>query len=343
MNSKINSLRFRMILMTVYEEIISKINKRLDDDLIRQDVSKVLMSPNTTEKEIIDFFSNFWTARFVDFNLLKRCVALYAKDKRILRLYISIADWALSLHNDNPKELESYAFELVISDNGYERFMGRHLWDEFNMNNSDIDILSFTKEEQIRFTFSIVQDFMFPQKRIKKLLNLFNSPYEDVRKLLVNNILWKYTLNYFGSVKKAFSEQIFTESEELKLFQTFLESFEKLFILKQDCKELHSEYSFPEEYDICLHEATEHLRKNTEKVTEESKPSFWKLVQTVELGRGGGWRKEDGTVIPLNRISYSQEIPMMIHAFTPLEEKEYTEIMFKNWSNQDKNDEAQNS
>ena len=332
-----------MLLMTAYEEIISKITKRLDDDLIRQDVSKVLMSPDTAERDIIDLLSNFWTARFVDFKLLKRCVALYAKDKRILRLYISIADKALSLHNDNPKELESYAFELVISDNGYERFMGRHLWDEFNMNESDIDILSFTKEEQIRFAFSIVQDFMFPQKRVKNLLDLFNSTYEDVRKLLVNNILWNYTLNYFGSVKKAFSEQTFAESEELKLFQTFLDSFEKLFILKQDCKELHSAYLFPEEYDICLHEAAEHMRKKTEEITKESKPSFWEFIQTVELGRGGGWRKEDGTVIPLNRISYSQEVPMMIHAFTPLEEKEYTYIMFQNWYNQDMNDEAQNS
>ena len=325
--------------MTAYEKVISNLNGSLDDDSNKQDIAQALLCPDTTDEEIVDLLSNFWVSRFVDLDLLKKCIAYYAKKQNIIHLFDPIGERAQSLHNDMPRELEEYAFELVISPNGYERFMGRHLWDEFEMDNSDIDILSMHEEFQMRFALSIVQDFMFPQKRLKKLLSLFNSHSENVRKVLMK-VLPNYTLNYFGTVKKTFEQLSFVESNELDTFKNFLNIYDKRFGLCRECKELHSEYLFPEEYDICRREITEHIREQQRIVSKKNKPSFLDFVSTVELGRGGGWRDENGKVYPLGHFSYSQEMPMMIHSLTPLEEKEHTDFMFKDWTKLGKNDET---
>lgn len=326
--------------MTAYEKVIAEINVNLNDGTFKQDITQALLCPETKDEEIANLLSIFWVSRLIDLELLKKCIEYYSQKQNIIHLWEPIGEIARSLHNETPKELEQYAFELVISTNGYERFMGRHLWDEFNMDSSDFNILSNSEEVQLRFAVSIVQDYMFPQKRLKKLLMLFNSPYEYVRKTLVKHSLSHYSLNYFGSVKKTFDEQSFLESDELKLFQSFLESFEKQFKMSRECKELHSEYLFPAEYEICLRESSEHLRERTRMASENNKPSFLDYISTVELGRGGGWRNEDGTVNPLGKITYSQEIPMMIHSFSPLEERDITNWMFKDWSKLGTNDET---
>ena len=325
--------------MTAYEKVISNLNGNLDDDSKKQDIAQALLSPETTEEEITHLFSIFWVARFIDFELLKGCIEYYAKKQNIIHLFDSIGKRAQSLHNDMPHELEEYAFELVSSPNGYERFMGRHLWDEFEMDNSDIDILSMHEEFQMRFALSIVQDFMFPQKRLKKLLSLFNSYSEDVRKVLMK-VLPNYTLSYFGTVKKTFEQLSFVESNELESFKNFLNIYDKRFDLCRDCKELHSEYMFPEEYEICRREITEHMREQQRIASKKNKPAFLDFIPTIELGRGGGWRDENGKVYPLGHYSYSQEMPMMIHSLTPLEEKEQTSFMFEDWTKLGKNDEA---
>ena len=325
--------------MTIYEKVISDINGHLDDESKKQSIAQALLCNETTNEDITLMFSNIWVARFIDFPLLKKCIEYYTKKQNIIHLFDPIGKRAQSLHNDSPQELEEYAFNLVISPNGYERFMGRHLWDEFEMENSDIDILSKHEEFQMRFALSIVQDFMFPQKRLKKLLSLFNSHSEDVRRVLMK-VLPNYTLNYFGTVKKTFEQLSFVGSNELETFKNFLNIYDKRFDLCRECKELHSEYMFPEEYEICRREITEHMREQQRIASKKNKPAFLDFIPTVELGRGGGWRDEDGKVNPLGHYSFSQEMPMMIHSLTPLEEKEQTSLMFEDWTKFGKNDEA---
>lgn len=325
--------------MTAYEKVITNLNGNLDDDLKKQDIAQALLCSETTDEEIAHLFSIFWVARLVDFELLKECIEYYTRKQNIIHLFDPIGERAQSLHNDMPRELEEYAFELVISPNGYERFMGRHLWDEFEMDNSDIDILTMHEEFQMRFALSIVQDLMFPQKRLNKLLSLFNSHSEDVRNVLLK-VLPNYTLNYFGTVKKTFEQQSFEESKELDTFKNFLNACDKRFDLCRECYELFSEYMFPDEYEICHREITEHLREQQRIASKKNSPAFFDFVSKVELGRGGGWRDKNGKVYPLEHFSYSQEMPMMIHSLTPLEEKEHTEFMFEDWTKLGKNDET---
>ena len=325
--------------MTAYEKVISNLNGNLDDDSKKQDIAQALLCSEITDEEVANLFSIFWVARFIDFELLKECIEYYAKKQNIIHLFDPIGERAQSLHQDMPHELEEYAFELVISPNGYKRFMGRHLWDEFEMDNSDIDILSMHEEFQMRFALSIVQDFMFPQNRLKKLLSLFNSHSGDVRNVLMK-VLPNYTLNYFGTVKNTFEQLSFEESKELDTFKNFLNAYDKRFDLYRECKELYSEYLFPEEFDICRREITEHVKEQQRIASQKSEPTFLKLIPTVELGRGGGWRDENGKVHPLGHFSLSQEMPMMIHSLTPLEEKEHTDLMFEDWTKLRKNDET---
>ncbi len=325
--------------MTTYEKVISDINGPLDEESKKQSIAQALLWPEVTDEEITLMFTNIWVARFIDFELLKQCIEYYVKKQNIIHLFDPIGERAKSLHNDMPHELEEYAFELVISPNGYERFMGRHLWDEFEMDNSDIDILSMHEEFQMRFALSIVQDFMFPQKRLKKLLSLFNSQSENVRKVLLK-VLPDYSLNYFGTVKNTFEQQSFVKSNELETFKNFLTAYDKRFELCRECKELYSEYLFPEEYDICRREITEHVREQQRIASKKNEPAFLKFIPTVELGRGGGWRDENGKIHPLGHFSLSQEMPMMIHSLTPLEEKEQTNYMFEDWTKLGEKDEA---
>lgn len=320
--------------MTAYEKVISEIHSRVKDDIIRKDIARALLCPETTIEEISCLFSSFWVSRYIEFDLLGKCIELYAKNKIIIKLFDPIGERAKELHGENPSDLETYAFGLVISTNGYERFMGRHLWDEFEMEKSDLDILSLPEEIQTRFAISILQDLVFPQRRLKKLLPLFNSSSKNVRKVLIDS-LTLYTMNYYDIVKKAFVEFSFIKTEELELFEELLQSLEARYELERECKELHIEYMFPDVYDICKNKIPEHIRKQFNLTSNDES-----LIPTVILGRGGGWRDKDGNVHQLSQFSYPLEFPKMIQSMTPLEYNEYTDLMFKDWSKQKNYDEA---
>ncbi|MBR5395590.1 MAG: hypothetical protein IK144_11015 [Bacteroidaceae bacterium] len=322
--------------MTIYEKVISDINGYLDDESKKQSIAQALLCNETTNEEISLMFTNIWVARFIDFTLLKLCIDYYTKKQNIIHLFDPIGERAQSLHIDSPHELEEYAFELVISTNGYERFIGRHLWDEFEMEKSDLDILSLPEEKQIRFAISILQDLIFPQRRLKKLMPLFNSSSKEVRKVLIDS-LSLYTMMYYNVVKKTFMEFSFIKTEELELFEELLQSLETRYELELKCKELHIEYMFPDVYDICKNKIPEHIRKQFNLTLNDD--SF---LSTVIMGRGGGWRDKDGNVHQLTQVSYPLEFPKMLQSMTPLEYNEYTDLMFKDWSKQKSHDEAQN-
>ena len=194
-----------------------------------------------------------------------------------------------------------------------------------------MDILSYSEELQCRFALSILQDILSPKERLFKLLCLFNSPYSLVRQVLIK-VLCMYTMNYLGSVKRIFEGLDFMNSDELLMFKNFIKSCEERFKLYKECIELHSEYFMPDIYEICNREFSDYMREQAEKIEHSSEPSFLDFLRKVQLGRGGGWRRDDGTVTPLQRVQYSQEMPIMIAGMTPLEEHEYYQQIFQDWT-----------
>ena len=264
---------------------------------------------------------------------MRECINLYAEEKRLLTFLNVICEY-VKLHVsvfDTDKEKYDFVLEYIISEDGYKRMFGRHLWDELDMEHSGIDILEYDEEFQGLFALSILQDMMFPQNRLPKLLPLFNSPYESVRRILISS-LSNYTLNYFGTVKEKIEESDFLESQELSIFKEFLDACDKRFDMYHSCKELHSQYSLSEEYEIASREVAKHMGKESKESMKNRKPSFLDMFTPVVLGRGGGWRDENGKVHPLSHISFSQEMPMLLHSLSPLESIEYNNnILFKDW------------
>lgn len=317
--------------MTLYEKVIEDIRIHADEAILKEDLIAALFDENTKGEEVIQLFKKYNTRELIDLELFKKCVTLFVRQKQTMNFNKVLCERASQLHCDNPRELEEYTFDLVVSPNGYERLLGRKLWDRFEMSSSELDILSFSEELQCRFAISILQDILSPKERLFKLLCLFNSPYSLVRQVLLN-VLCMYTLNYYGSVKRIFEGLDLMDSEELLMYKSFVKSCEKRFDLYKECIELHSEYFMPDLYEICNREISDYIREQAEKVESLSKPSFLDFFRRVQLGRGGGWRRDDGTVIPLQQIHYSQEMPIMIAGMTPLEEHEYYQEIFRDWT-----------
>lgn len=319
--------------MTTIETFIEKFNSHMDNGVLEQSIANALLDPATKDDDIKSLFSSFRFAKYITVVNLRECINLYAEEKRLLTFMNVICEY-VKIHAsvfETDKERYDFVLEYIISEDGYKRMFGRHLWDELDMEHSGINILEYGEEIQGRFALSILQDMMFPQNRLPKLLSLFNSPYENVRRILISS-LSTYTLNYFGTVKTKFEKNDFMESQELSIFKEFLEDCDKRFDMYHSCKELYSQYSLPEEYEIARREVAKHMGKKSKESMKDRKPSFLDMFTPVVLGRGGGWRDESGRVQPLGHFSFSQEMPMMMHSMSPLESIEYNNnVLFKNW------------
>lgn len=329
--------------MTAYETFIDNYNKHADDSVLKQDISSALLDLCTTDEQIKILFTSFAYARFIDEPTLRKCIDLYTENKKLLQNMYNISEFVKIHSSVIADNMNDFIIEYIISEDGYKRMLGRQLWDNLDMEHSEIDILSYNEEVQGRFALSILQDMMFPQRRLPKVLPLFNSPFQNVRKILTVS-LSNYTFNYFGTAKKTFEEGVFNETDELTLFKEFLNQCDVRFDMYHNCKELRSIYALPDEYEIAQRQVSEHMREQTRNSREEHEPSFLKLFNQVMLGRGGGFRDDNGRVQPLGHFKFSQEMPMMLHGMSPLEIIEYNNnVLFKNWHECVKKDEIQNS
>ncbi len=324
--------------MTNYEKVIEDIHQHVDESMLKTDLAIALFDESTKEEEVKQLFKMYYTKELIDLTLLKECVSFFVRQNQSMVYNDELCKRACQLHNDIPKEIEEYTFYLVVSTNGYERLLGRQLWDKLGIGETEMNILSYSEDLQCRFAISIVQDFVSPKKRLPQLLCLFNSSYPTVRQILIN-VLSLYTLNYFGLVKREFESRQLEDSDELLMFKEFIISCNNRFNLYRECVELHSEYSMPAVFEICNREASNYMREQAEKVERLGEPSFMDFVTKVHLGRGGGWRKDDGTVHPLQHIQFSVEVPMMISSMTPLESREYSQMFFQDWTKIENKDE----
>ena len=329
--------------MTAYETFIENYNNSVDDLVLEQSIKSVLFNSESSIEEINKLFSSYRFSKHISEATLLQCIDLYAEDKR-LQTFMNVICRFIKTHlSVTGTDKYNFVLKYIISENGYKRMFGRHLWDELNMEHSDINILNQSEEVQGRFALSILQDIMFPQNRLPKLLPLFNSPYESVRHILIFS-LSTYTLNYFGTVKRMFEEGNYVDSKELSLFKKYIKQCDTKFDMYHNCKELHSQYFLPDEYEIACRQVTDNMRERMNESLDENKSSIFNLLTPVVLGRGGGFRDENGTVQPLGHFSYSQEMPMMLHGLSPLESIEYTNnVLFKDWRDCVKKDETKNS
>jgi hypothetical protein len=324
--------------MTTFEKLESDMRNGCTQDVLGCDISNALLDANTTNKEIQQIFSSYGTRRLIDFSLLCQCVDTYAEQKRISNLLKELSICAHFLTNKIEADIRQYIFDLLISDNGYKRILGRRLWDDFAHSMFDYDLLSYPTETQIRFVISILQDIQSPKKRLPRAFSMFNSTSKDVRNILKDACVL-YVLNYYGISRDIFFSQNYIPSEEVQLFEIFIKELETWFDVRRNCKEIDSNYLYPTLYDLSKRAVAQYFKEQFESIEQNSAPSFLNLVSNVQLGRGGGMRGQDGNIQPLSEFSCSVEIPMMLLSLTPLEEQNLNTYILADWSKINFNDE----
>ena len=324
--------------MTTFERLESDMRNGCTQEVLRCDISNALLDANTTNKEIQQIFSFYGTRHLIDFSLLCQCVDTYAEQKRISNLLNALSTCALSLTNKIEADIQQYIFDLIISDNGYKRILGRRLWDDFAHSIFDYNLLSYPTESQLRFVISILQDIQSPETRLPRAFSMFNSISKDVRSMLKDASVL-YVLNYYGTSKDIFYSQNYIPSEELELFEFFINEWASWFDIRRNCKEIDSNYLYPTLYDLSKREVARYFKEQFESIEQNSAPSFLNLLSNVQLGRGGGMRGQDGSIQPLSEFSCSVEIPMMLFSLTPLEEQNLNTYILADWSERNVNDE----
>ena len=324
--------------MTSFEQLESDMRNGCTLDVLRCDISNALLDANTTNIEIQKIFSCYGTRRLIDFPLLCQCVDTYAEQKRISTLLKSLSPCARSFTNKTEANIQQYVLDLIISDNGYKRILGRRLWDDFAHSIFDYDLLSYPTESQLRFVISILQDIQSPETRLPKAFSMFNSISKDVRSMLKDASVL-YVLNYYGTSKDIFYSQNYIPSEELQFFEFFIKELASWFDVRRNCKEIDSNYLYPTLYDLSKREVARYFKEQFGSIEQISTPSFLNLLSNVQLGRGGGMRGQDGSIQPLSEFSCSVEIPMMLFSLTPLEEQNLNTYILADWSERNVNDE----
>lgn len=317
--------------MTAFEKLEADMRSGCTQEVLRGDIVNALLDVGTTDREIQQMFSFYGTRRFIDFPLFCQCVDAYAEQKRICHLLTPLSDYAQILTNKMTAEMQQYTLDLLIADNPYKRILGRHFWDKFGGARFDFQLLSSSEDVQIRFVVSILQDVQSPQTRLPIAFSLFDSPCEEVRIALVAGAKL-YLMNYISTVKQILTQQQYSESEELHLFQTLIENQEHWIQVHQDCKEFDSNYLYPTLYDLANREISRHLKEELAAANKKAPPSFLDFVSNIQLGRGGGIRGKDGSVQPLSEFSCTVEVPMMLLSQTPLEEQSLNKHILTDWS-----------
>lgn len=314
--------------MNLFEAFDAETDKEKKRTLIK----RLLLSDDTTPEQYSAVFSNPWKLTCVKFEDLQDVISFLANNGKLLLLREKVVEAVEFYFSDNKEQLYEYVFSLIIDPNGYKRVIGRDLWDSMRMGICGINILEKEEEQQFLFVVSMLHHYQGDvDNRLPKVLELFNSEYASVRRALCEMLL-PYSMNFFGVVKEHLGRLKLRESKEKTQFLQFLDVTEKRFDYAARCKELRSEYYFSGLEDVAIEEVNKHQREEIKKADNENHYFFKDLCRTVILGRGFGFRDSDGKVHQLQHFKVSRAMPMMTASMTPMEAREYLDILIKNWS-----------
>ena len=316
-------------------KLLKEFDAERDKGKKRELIKRVLLSDQTTHEQYSAIFSDAWKLSYVKFEDLQDVISFLACNGKLLFLREKAVKAVEYYYTDNKERLYDYVFSLIIDPNGYKRVLGRDLWDNMRMGICGINILEKEEEKQFLFVVSMLHHYQGDiDNRLPKVLELFNSKYVSVRKALCEMLL-PYSMNFFGVVKEHLGKLELKESKEKIQFLQFLDVTEKRFNYAAKCMELRSEYYYSGLGDIAIEEVKKHQREEIKKADIENHYFFKDLCRTVILGRGFGFRDSDGKVHQLQHFKMSRAMPMMTASMTPMEAREYLDILIKNWSEQE--------
>lgn len=321
--------------MNIKQLVISYTKEDVPKEKIRRKIEEYLLSNECSLDDMASAFNSRLVYKYIDIELYSKCIDKLTVDKscnKILDSFVSFTRHLLVVINSN--KVHAFIISLIIDANGFKRELGRHLWDELHLTDSNIDLLELSEEVQGKFALSILQDFNNPELRLPKLMTLFNCESEIVRLLVyqsLTNTTYSYVLNYFNAVKRYYETTAIKQSKESKMFEDCLCKLGKRFEMAYNCKELHPDYAMPEIFEYCNKTAQEHFKEQIKAYENKRNDSFFKLFPKVALGKGG-WRKKNGDVQHLGHFKFSTEIPSMINALSYTEQIKIIENMYANWN-----------
>lgn len=241
---------------------------------------------------------------------------------------LSFENCLQKLHNETDSFV-NLVLSFVLHLKGDYRFVGRQLWDEYHMENSGFDPLSLNEGEQILFVVFMLQDLGNPEKRLPKILPLFLSTSERVRRALLAQMI-PYVDNYMGHVSQAM-EKLGLDTKETKLLKQYVEDRAEAIQKRRGLKELSPKYTQDRYYqEACRVEREEH-GQHIKAIEEDSSFLWMKMMKTEVLARGGGWRLENGKTNHLAKIEVSVPTRLMVSSMTPLERDKWINDVFKDW------------
>ena len=317
-----------------FTNIIDKIVTREEFSTVAK---KALFSVDTTPDEISLILSSYEVLDLFDINLLNDLINNLYEQHKLIALVDAIVSLVPKIFEQIQDSINGLIIELVISDCGCKRLLGRKLFDTLKPTVEDMRILSLDEDSQARFVVSLTQDYGEAEHRGSHLCHVFNSNSAAVRAFLVKVII-DYTLNYFGFFKTIIEEGHFNESDELNLYKKLLSMFNERFDLANQCVEFSSENFFPHIFEIARRSEQEFIQEQLRKYDSTHKSYMLELFKPLALGRGGGFRR-DGRVTPLAKISNSMLAPMMLASRTPLEQREYSQMLLRDWETNKSNNE----
>lgn len=315
--------------MRDFDNFINILDKIVTTEEFTTVAKKALFSLETTPDEISLILSRYEVRDLFDINLLNDLINNLYEQHKLVALVDAIVSLVTNILEQIQDSINGLIIELVISDCGGKRLLGRKLFDTLKPSVEDMSILSMDEDSQVRFVVSLTQDYGEAEHRGRHLCHVFNSDSAAVRAYLIKVII-DYTLNYFGFFKTLIEEGHFNESDELKLYKKLLSTFNERFDLANQCVEFSSENFFPHIFEIARRTEQEFIQEHLRKYESTHKSYMLELFQPLALGRGGGFRR-DGQVTPLAKISNSMLAPMMLASKTPLEQREYTQMLLKDW------------
>ena len=315
--------------------ILDTFEAERDQEKKRELMKRVLFSDETTPEQYSDIFSDVWKMTYVEFEELQKVIDFLAESGKLILLREKAVEAVEFYYSDNKDGVYQYAFSLIIDPNGYKRVLGRDLWDSMKMGHCGLSVLEKEETQQVLFVVSMLHQFQGDaDNRLPKVLELFNSKFVSVRRALCEMLL-PYSMNFFGVVKEHLEKLDLKESKEKTMFLHFMEVTEKRFDYAARCKELRTEYMYSRLEDLAIEEVKKHMREETKKAAEGHHYFFKEFCKNVLLARGFGYRDSTGKAFPLQHFQISRAAPMMTASMTPLEQREYLDILIKNWSEQD--------
>lgn len=321
---------------SIEDDILETFETEQDKEKKKEILKSILFSEDTPPEQYSAIFSDVWKLTYVKFEDLQDVINFLANNGKLILLRKKTIEAVEFYFSDNKERLYDYVFSLIIDPNGFKRVLGRDLWDSLRMRYCDLNVLKKEESEQVQFVVSMLHHYQGDaDNRLPKVLELFNSKYVSVRRALCEMLL-PYSLNFFGVVKEHMSKLKLKESNEKAQFLHFMDDTEKRFEYASKCKEFRAEYLYPGLEEMANEEVKKHLREETKKADEENHYFFKEFCRNVLLGRGYGYRDSNGNVFTLSHIQYSRPIPMMTASMTPMEAREYLEILIKNWSELEK-------